>query len=301
VKHDLEEWITEAIMSKTPLVIVEGKDDIQFYERLLIDIDKQAWVDAVENIEGFSEGCDEVVRCIESLQIKIEENLENIKYILGIIDKDAKYFRGELKPYTGLFVLKHYSYESHFTTRNNLKKLLSNLTYASDRLINKKTFDYIEQDLESVYKDLYYISLEALKNACVKDYKGEIGYKEKIGKLFAREFKCILLEKLYAKQKELDDFAKKYNISVNDIKDIAKGKWLLYVYCNSVYERIKKLHEVCESGIIDKCQYCQAGNKNKCLWKPKATYQLGQIIVNIQSIIDENEVLYIKNRLSLLA
>ncbi|MFC4402387.1 hypothetical protein [Gracilibacillus xinjiangensis] len=302
MKHDLEEWITEAIMADTPVIIVEGHDDIQFYERLIIDMEKDAVVEAVENIEGYNEGSDGVINCIKDLQQKFDERDENKKYILGIIDRDARFYRNEIPDYLGLLILKFYSFESHFITQRNLIELIPNLTYVSNRHVDVKTINYIEDELyKRDFVDLYYFSLEALKNSCEREYTGIVSYSDEAGSIFSEGYKPILSEKIYAKKNELDEFAISKGITYGDLKYIAKGKWILHVFSKYLTSKIKQLKDACENNDINKCNFCLTGVNHKCLWKVKGNFQHGHVSNIITNYIDETEIKYIKDRFKLLA
>ncbi|MBP1949360.1 DUF4435 domain-containing protein [Virgibacillus litoralis] len=302
MKHDLEEWITEAIMAETPVIIVEGHDDIQFYERLIIDMEKDAVVDAVENIEGYNEGSDGVIKCIQDLQPKFGKSDEVKKYILGIIDRDARFYRNEIPNYLGLLILEFYSFESHFITQNNLIELIQNLTYVSKRHVDVKTIGYIEDELyKKDFIDLYYISLEALRNACEVGYSGEVSYGEEAGKIYSEGYKTILLKKIYAKKNDLDEFANSKDITYGDLKKIARGKWILHVFSKYLNYKIKELKKACDSNEINKCNFCLTGVNHKCLWKVKGNFQHGHVSSMITNYVDESEIKYIKERIELLA
>lgn len=296
MKHDVREWLTEAIMSKTPLIVVEGYDDIKFYDTLATAVGKDVWVDAIENFDGYTEGCDSVVKCMEEMQDIISERPENITYVMGVIDRDARFYRGEIPNCQGLFILKYYSYETHFVTRSNVEKLVSYLTTSSSRLIDDKTLDFITKNVD--YTLLYYMSLEALKNACIREYNGDVGYKEKPGRILKDN---VLAQKILSKKEQLDQFAAEKNIKVSDIKLIAKGKWILHYYLESVMSQIEQLPAGCSTGIINQCNFCKTGRTDKCQWKVINKFNIGQITNLFLRLIDDNEVGYIKERLQYLA
>lgn len=301
MKYDIDEIITGAIMTETPAVVVEGRDDIKFYLQIAVDAKKEVSVYAVENLEEFETGgCTSVITCIESLQDKIMERPENINYILGIIDRDARHFRKEIPSLLGLFVLKYYSYESHLVTRNNLKRLISDLTFVSQSLIDDTSLDFVESNLESDYHDLYYISLEALKNACVQGYNAIIGYDEKAGKVAVPNSKIKYFIDIQNKQDELNLFADKYNITPLDLKLIAKGKWLLYTFCYSIFARIKELTSACSDATINSCQFCSCGRPEKCLYTLRTGYSFKQVVSLMQNYFDYKEIGYIQTKISSL-
>lgn len=301
MKYDLEETITDAIMTATPAVIVEGRDDVQFYEQIATDSGKEITVYAVENFEEFDTGgCDSVITCIESLQNKINERPENINFVLGIIDKDARHFRNEIPNLLGLFVLHYYSIESHFVTRTNLKRLIADITYVSPGFIDGTTLDFIESGLVADYSDLFYISLEALKGACITDYTAIIGYKATSGKIAVHNSRSEYITEVYKKRAELDTFADQKNVALSDLKLVAKGKWLLHTFCFSVFGKIKDLSSVCSSGTIKSCQYCLCGRADQCLWKLRFGINYTHLVNTIWNYLDYDEIGYIQTKISSL-
>ena len=283
-------------MSNTPVVFVEGHDDIQFYSKVAQLARKEITVEAVENVEGYQAGCDWVIRCISDLQDLIAEKRDNVNFVLGIIDRDVRYYRDDVPDLTGLFILKNYSFESHFVTHYVLKQLISDVTYVHGSLISTQTLGYVELGIR--YEELYYVSLEALKNACVKDYYSLVSYEDNAGNIFNHHTK---LSEVLSKKDELDQFACDWGITREHINLVAKGKWLLHIYCEGILKQIRTLSKSCSSGLIDTCNYCCVGSFEKCLWRTKINYQLGQLQRMILNYIDENEVGYIQERLLLLA
>lgn len=234
----LEELFNEAIMSETPLIIVEGIDDISVYEKIVNNssIDN-AQVMAIENIRDYDAGCDNIINAITYLQDMIVEKEENKKYILGIIDRDARFYRGDIPQLQGLFILKYYSYESHFVGDEGIKYILPLVTNCYDQMIDERVINVLQKDLNNKYYDLYYISLEALKNACVVDYHGIVGYSQKAGSVFSRDCKDLILRQL--NKQALDSFASEKNINFSDLKSIAKGKWLIHVYAETILANLQ--------------------------------------------------------------
>lgn len=298
MNYDIEELFTTAIMIDKPMLIVEGVDDIKIYENITERINREYDVYAIENIPNYSEGCEEVIRAINDLQTKINENEKNGKYILGIIDADVRHFKNSIPNMKELFVLKYYSIESHFISRSNLKVLIGELTYNGNKNISKEVLDYCESDLEKRLKELYYYSLDALKNAVVKNYISTIGYSDNPGLLYNGS-KWPIIEK---KKRNLDYFAKKFslNYDLKNIKRITKGKWLLFYYSSSVLNKLITLKDACRDNKIPQCQYCKRGNYSKCLYKLNASYNVDLIQRKLLTYYDNNELKYIYDRLLLL-
>ncbi|MCM0647251.1 DUF4435 domain-containing protein [Clostridium swellfunianum] len=301
MESTIEELLNEAIMSEVPFIIVEGADDISFYQMLSEHIKKDTEVIAVENIYSYSEGCDNVIKAIEDIQTILNQKESNKNYLLGIVDRDSRFYRNCIPNLTSLFILKYYSYESHLANRHGLTSILPAITSVSQKMLDGSVLEFIEKDLQADYLNLFYFSLEALKFACDKNYRSVVRYKQKPGKIFAKDYVNILKENIFKKKTELDTFASEYSISMGDLRYIAKGKWLLHVYADRIYNNIKELSTACKDNKVTQCQYCKVGKHDKCLYKIKSNFQLGQIISMLLSEYDENEVKYIKERISLLA
>lgn len=300
IESNIEELYMESIMSNSSTIIVEGHDDIPLYEKLSSDIGKNIQVIAVENIDGCNAGCDNVIRCIEEIQDLINEVDLGENYILGIIDRDARFYREEVPNLKCLFILEYYSFESHFTTEYGLKKILPIVCGISEKAIDEKLIQYLKKDLVNDFEQLFYISLEALKVACEQGYCGEYQYSQSAGYVFGKDNLSQHLPKINEKRKDLDSFAEQHDISKSDLPKIAKGKWYIHVYADSIFKNIKNLPQACKKEIINQCQYCKNGNYSNCMYKTGCNFQLGQIIRLLLGQYDANELLYIKQRISQL-
>lgn len=298
MNYDIEELLTTAITIDKPMIIVEGSDDVKIYENIIEHIDRDYDVYAIENIKDYSEGCEEVIRAIADLQLKINESERNDKYILGIIDADVRQFRNTIPNLKCIFVLKYYSFESHFISRSNLKVMVGEVTNNGNTAISKEVLDYCESDLEKHFKELYYYSLESLKNALVVNYNSVIGYSASPGLLFSQHHWAAIK----TKKRNLDYFAKKHTIKydLKTLKRIAKGKWLLFYYSSSVLNRLKTLKDACKDNKLPQCQFCKCSNHNKCLRKLNSNYNVDLIQKKLSNYYDKNELKYIYDRLLLL-
>jgi len=301
MKYNIDEVLVGAIMTKVPIVLVEGYDDIQFYEKLCIDSKKQVDVFAIETFENYGEGCNSVIKAVEDLQDQINKNSQILNYFLGIVDRDARFYRNELpNNLKGLFILKYYSFESHLVTDVNIQKILPLVTSINVSAIDVSILSFLKTNYTQVVSQLYYICLEALKNACVTNYDAVLGYSEKEGKIADRNSRNYLYSKVLEKKSDLDSFAEIKGINKNDLLLIAKGKWLIHAYANCVLENLKGLKDFCFRSSTRKCQYCRTGQKEKCLWKLKENYNFSQIANLLTNFYDEKEVAYIKERLNKL-
>ena len=123
-----------------------------------------------------------------------------------------------------------------------------------------KILNYVKLSVAENYQKLWYISLEALKTACDKNYNGSLVRYEpdsviRFFKLDQNENR-IKMNQLMEKSSELVEFAKDKGISFLDIKKVAKGKWILEVYIYSIIDKIKELTNACKDGIVKRCPYC---------------------------------------------
>lgn len=295
--YDLDEVLTDAIMSNQPALIVEGKDDIRIYEQLSNIIDKPCTVYPIQSIANYAAGCTSVISCIERLQAKFDENPNNIQYVLGIADRDARYYRREIPDnLRGLLILKYYSIESHFITQANLRyilPLITNATYLSDSHVM-----FIENFFCLTYENLYYISLEALKNACIASYKGLIGYSASDGVIKNQQLIADLLDK----RDSLDQFAEEFNIDQSYLKKIAKGKWLLFAFCDLIIQSLQFIPEECDRNTLPSCSMCKREiMQEKCRWSMRSGCNRPQVLSLITNFFDENEFEYIFDRIEALA
>ena len=80
--YEADELLNEAIMSDTPIVIVEGTDDIPLYEDLIKSLNKNIEVYASENliISGNISGCVGVVNSLNKIN-EFSQNINIEKYI----------------------------------------------------------------------------------------------------------------------------------------------------------------------------------------------------------------------------
>ena len=88
--YEIDEILNEAIITGVPALIVEGIDDISIYDNLALKVPFEYEVYAVENIEGFSEGCEQVILAVEELNTLESEAHELTNHVLGVIDKDVR-------------------------------------------------------------------------------------------------------------------------------------------------------------------------------------------------------------------
>jgi hypothetical protein len=296
MKLDLSVAFANAIMTREPMVIVEGKDDWQIYTKLAKLIDVNVQVYQVNEFEDYAAGCFHVIACLDSLQPELAKKADNIHFILGVIDRDVRPFRNELPTHLkGLFVTKYYSIETYFATRQNLLELISNVTSMESSYIEDSILDFVEELFNQSLVDLYYISLEALKHACVPGYSAVVSYSDKGGEVFKEVIKYLLgdgknytLNQIEPKKTELDIFASGFGLGVKDLKYITKGKWYLYFFVYCGLQQFRQLSQKCKDAKI--CRSCKVGNHQDCLFKLKRkNLQPEELYERILNVIDLQE------------
>ncbi|MFA0288181.1 hypothetical protein AB4544_17105, partial [Vibrio sp. 10N.222.45.F7] len=280
---EMDELLSEAIISETPLIIVEGIDDVPVYESLFYGNGANAEVYAAENIVEGSDGSRGVIDCIDSARAQFPE-IDISQYILGIVDRDARYYRGEIPNDQALLVLKAYSLESHFVTKEATRHIIRNMTRVSEKHITPEFENMVFNKVKDCLLDLFYISLEALKNACCEEYESKFGYKQNLQQIRAQNLNNFTEEHI----RQLDKFAQSKGItnSWEDLLYICKGKWLMFEFCNILKVEIKLLTEKCREKHIQQCQFCISEAFDKCLYKVKA--DLNEYLIH-QSVVSENK------------
>ncbi|MGQ6466019.1 hypothetical protein ACUNEK_06565 [Serratia sp. IR-2025] len=117
MKYEISEILNTAIMTKSISVIVEGVDDIQVYYGIAKSANKIVEIFPIETIDGYAPGCNHIVTAMDDILELPKANVNIDNYIIGIIDKDVKDFRGEMPTNPLILTLKHYSMESHFVDK----------------------------------------------------------------------------------------------------------------------------------------------------------------------------------------
>lgn len=298
--YEADELLAEAIMSSTPIIIVEGSDDVPFYEEIVKSLDKEIEVYASENlnISNGTSGCNGVKTCLK--EIRDGSNGVNFtNHILGIIDKDASIYRGdEDLDLEGLFILKYYSIESHFVNKENIKHIINRLTNTSTALLDSLNLENeIFEDIKIECKELYYVSLEALKGECDSNYSSDYRYSHSIHKIINDNYE----EKLSTKITDLDTFANSKGItnSFNNLLLIIKGKWLLEYFVLKMKDIMQNLTNTCSESKL--CQFCKAGDSTQCAFKLLFNYNKEVVKPILFKNIDISELDYIKDEISKLS
>ncbi len=270
MRYSAAETLNNALMSHTPIVIVEGKSDDAIYEEIVANLDLDVEVKTIQEIEGFGPGCAEIIRLVKEWQELFSRDPRMENAALGIIDSDVRPYRtlGDQEiDYNALlgnrlFMLKHYSIETYFATQVILKEFIADKVFQPRRRISQDVLDFVETAHNNDANELYYFSLEALRNACEVAYSAIIGYNIEIKEQRQR---ASLMERLEFKITDLDDFANSLGLSMEDLKQICKGRWYLYSYFYKAFFHIQQLHQECRAGRITQCNNCASGgDDNGC-------------------------------------
>ncbi|MGR5331618.1 hypothetical protein [Photobacterium damselae] len=295
LKLEPDELLNEAIMSGTPVIIVEGIDDIQIYEQLAESAGKEAEIYAAENIKGITEGCKGVINTIELIR-EAANDIDVENYVLGIIDADTRHYLNKVPTDNAIMILKWYSMESHFVTEEATSYVIKHLTRASGKLVTPSVVANIHDTIKEQLFELYLISIEALRNACEKDYKATIGYSMHLLEIKRKQLDKFDLDK----EKQLYSFAQERGIdkSWENLLKVCSGKWLFLEYCYQLKKHISSLPKLCEDSVVTQCQFCLTSAFKKCLYRMKANYDENQVKELILSNVSNGSFDYVQQRIS---
>ncbi|EJL6849083.1 DUF4435 domain-containing protein [Vibrio cholerae] len=281
--------VKNAFMNKKSLIVVEGKDDIGIYSDLLFDKMDFFSIKPIEYFKNCSSGCKEIEDQIDLINEIYPEGHKIYNFFKGIVDRDAKPFRGDCCNKRGVLYLNTYSFENSFVTENSIIATVKLLTSASakelDQKLTKKVLDLINQQ----FIDFYYICLEALRNSVEDNYQGLIGFSQGYDRLL---YDQNIKDQLELRKSGLDNFAAMHGISsscILNMKSYCKGKWHLRYFLASVQKFISDLYEFCGTD-LSKCPYCEIGERDKCLYKPSTTMNVEHIIKSIKSNISNADL-----------
>lgn len=295
--YEADELLNTAIMTGIPIVIVEGHHDVPIYERLALSINKDCEIYASENILASQPGCSGVESNLTEIR-KYAQDIPVESYILGIVDRDARFYRNERIEDPAILTLEIYSIETHFVSSEAVRFLIDSTTRATRHLVTPADADIIFIEIQKSLEGLYIYSLEALRNACEKDYKSQFGYSDRI--------KAIISERhapgIEAKRQALLEFGSRTNIPSgwNGILAICKGKWLLELFIDEFRKQISKLPEYCADNIISQCQSCIRNTHKNCLYKLAANFDTPQLKQILYQDTSQPKLGYIKDRLASL-
>lgn len=291
------ELLNLAIMTKVPVLIVEGRADIAIYQRVAASIDCNYNVVASENIVSAEPGCGGVLKNINTIRERCGR-MDIRPYVLGIIDRDARFYRKELVDDDALLILKFYSIESHFVSKEAVRYIVEKTTSATGNLLTDESCDSIFNEIKKDLDVLYLCSLEALKKACERDYNAEVGYGDKIRSILKQGKPEILKLKI----DELTDFANHLGVdkSWESILEICKGKWVFQVFIDSLLSKLNELPSMCKENAIAQCQYCVRDAYQNCLYSLTANFASSHMEQILLQDTAQPGLDYIKDRLRLM-
>lgn len=293
-KYEVDEILNLAIMSKTPYLIVEGVDDIGLYEAIARSAAVNCEVYSVEMIDGLAGGNNAVTNAMDilnSLSLAPGKNVAN--YVLGIVDRDARYYRGEMPTLSSILCLDFYSIESHFASKSAIKSIINKITRISSK--DEIDIDVIFHAIENNLSDVYYFSLDALKNAVDPTYQSVVGFSSNIG----RRKDANTISKLQALKNDLDMFAASFNLcaSMAVMRKFVKGTWLLSAFSDELYKEIEPLVKKCKSNLIKQCRMCELDVKSPCLYQIRDGFNKNSIYSLMPDLVGMPELQYIKDRM----
>jgi len=283
---------------KIPYILVEGKDDIAFYENIVESIGKNYVVKPIGRYKN-SSNCIAVIEFMQELDEVLNKD-EHRQYFLGIIDGDARKQRDDFPHENSLlYILEYYSWESYFINKEvvskSLKKYLKTKSLITEELIEYLYKNYIEKYLN---EELYLCALKRLR-----DFQNDEYCNNSDNSINRLDRDNGFQENLKNIKDELEDFAKARNIRRENLLEIAKGKWALSFFVKKYLQAIKNLPNLCKNKeIIDICccDYCQNEDFNNCLYHTKIKYKEEYIEADIINLVNLSSLQPIKNRIKQL-
>lgn len=296
MKYEISEILNAAIMTSSISVIVEGVDDIQVYDKIARSANKTAEIYPIEIIEGYSPGCNHVVTAMDKITEIPQSNLNYSNYIIGIIDKDVKDFRGEIPTNQLILTLKYYSMESHFVDKEALPNIFESIIKAPKSLITNNFIDHLYESISLEDDDLFLVCLESLKNSLNEGYANDFAYSYPEGRIFSEDD----LQKIRLKKDELIEFADSLSISknLNNLKRISKGKWLLHYFCVKTISATQQLKDLCGTEPVQQCIICTGNghSPNHCLYKIKDSITTKSLKSSLMNNVFLSDFDYIRNK-----
>ncbi|MGI2180612.1 hypothetical protein [Shewanella frigidimarina] len=296
--YEIDEILNEAVMTGVPSIILEGIDDIEIYTRIAESANFQVEFYAVESIDGYGQGCDNVIAAVTDLNSIVSEKYKLENNVLGIIDKDVRDFRQELPSVEPMLVLNYYSIESHFVSKFIVESILDQCVKATRDILDDTLCKVIMDEIETKLLDIYYFSLESLKNALEPEYLADFSYSMKPGRL--NDFK--LKSTIYNKRDDLDKFAasKALTPCLNTLKIITKGKWLIDAFAIELINSIEGLKDKCRSHQIKTCKSCVIDAYDKCFYRIKDGFNKNTIVSLACTNVIGDEFNYIVDRINMI-
>lgn len=297
-KYEADEILNLAIMSKIPYIIAEGVDDIRIYEEIAKSANVTCEIYAVGMLEGLAGGNDGVIEAMEIIELlTMPAGRSAEQFVMGVIDRDTRYYRGEMPTLASIFSLNTYSLESHFVSKFSIEPSIDRLTRRSSS--EEIDVDVIYTKIQTNILDLYYFSLDALKNAVDPSYISIVGFSSKVG----RRTNENTVAKLQSRKADLDAFATTLHLTsdIDSLRKFVKGKWLLTAYAEELFNEIERLVAQCKGLTIKQCRMCELDNTAPCLYQLKGGLNKNSLYSILKDFIDIPDVDYIKDSFKALA
>jgi len=263
-----DEILEEARMGKS-LIIVEGEYDY-IYEYIADDINNNKYeIMPIEQLIGKSGNLALESLILEIEDFAVEEELEYIPHLLGIIDRDYREYEERLTNSNILFILEFYSIESYFVNQEILYKSLY-FSIQSKRLMNDSFVNllYIEI-IDKLIDNLYLSSIKKLE-----------------------------------KHLEIDEVIDKFKLdkSIETLLKITKGKELLKRFLVEIQNILssQKLYKLCRDKEVKICaKHNDTEHKKFCLYITQR-YDTRQLKKYAFEQVDLSSLEPIKNRIKQL-
>ena len=275
---DIDIIFNFCVMGKVPFVLVEGMEDIPKYHEIFSKsstYSETLYIEAIENIENYSLGCDEIIRCIDDLYTNHPQQHNQIdKYIISIIDKDIRDLKNTLPIHNTHIILKEYSVESIFVSKESVEILLKFLIKGPSKSITNTVVNNIFQSsLNELANELYYASLDALNFSLNSTHK-KIRYKYEYGFIEnnINDF-LVQISTDSSYKNSLDNLSNTHSLNTNldSLKIFVKGKWLYRSFIKLIINSAKDLTNKCKLSLIQSCSYCKINKYDQCLYKTIST------------------------------
>ena len=283
-RYSVIELLRQAIKEEVPVVVVEGKDDKPFYEGIIMLSGKEMALYGVGHIKwSGTSNCEEIIRLFTQKRFQAElSKRDNQKYILGIIDGDARDYKPlehqNYKKILSLYKLVFYSFESYFVSEENLKHLLESVTRFPKRKTTQQTVDYFFKKFDTIKKRMFLASVDCLKGLQDNSYTSYFSFENTSFTSFINDHRIDGI--ISQREVDLDGFINSNGINIDkDFKKIIKGKWLLNSFSQIIYDELKNILRNCNTVNVDKCSYCNKMiNNENCEWKYKNTIPNSNIL-----------------------
>lgn len=297
-KFEADEVLNLAIMEKTAYIIVEGVDDIRIYEDIAGSAGVVCEIYSVEMLEGLSGGNDGVIEAMEIIEsLRMPEGKSADQYVMGVIDRDVRYYRNDMPIMGSIFSLSAYSIESHFVSKFSIKPSVNRLTRVSLR--DEIDEDLIYSKVEGNIFDIYYFSLDALKNALDPNYQSVVGFSSNPG----RRKDAHTVAQLHSRKADLDAFAATLCLTsdIESLRKFVKGKWLLTAYAEELFREIEQLVAKCKGLEVKQCRMCELDNSAPCLYRLRDGLNKNSLYSILKDFVNIPDFEYIRDAFKFLA